>query len=125
MRAPPRIPRTVMKGKRQPNPKRSALHLQFIRDIGICLACGARGQIVAAHVRRGTDGGTGTKPSDRYSVCLCAPCHDRQHNRGELAFWSELGVDPLNICLRLWTISGDVEAGRRIVERSLLTRGIA
>ncbi len=125
MRASPRIPRTIIKAKRKANPKRSVLHLAFVRSIGICLACGTRCATVAAHVRSGSDGGMGTKPSDKYAVPLCQiPCHEKQHRVGELTFWGELGVDPLNISLRLWTVSGSVEAGRRIVERSLLTRGM-
>lgn len=128
VRAAPRIPREIIKAKRRPNPKRAALHLAFVREIGICLACGARGRVEAAHVRRGTDGGTGTKPSDRYAVPLggigLCGCHAKQHRIGETEFWGALGVDPLNISLRLWTVSGDAEAGRRIVERSLLSRGI-
>lgn len=123
-RAAPRIARVVLQPRRKPNPKRASLHLAFVREIGICLACGMAGRCEAAHVRRGTDGGTGTKPSDRYAVPLDAGCHSRQHRVGEVTFWGELGVDPLNISLRLWTVSGDAEAGRRIVERSLLTRQV-
>lgn len=118
VRAAPRIPRDVIKAKRQPNPKRAALHLAFVRDIGICLACGISGPTQAAHVRRGTDGGTGTKPSDKYAVPLCPECHVRQHRVGEVTFWGELGVDPLDVACRLWTVSGDAEQGRRCIERA-------
>jgi hypothetical protein len=73
-------------------------------------------------VRCGTDGGTGYKPSDRYTVPLCERCHKTgpkaQHRVGELTFWAALGIDPLNVALRLWTISGDVPAGERIVFRA-------
>jgi hypothetical protein len=68
-------------------------------------------------VRCGTDGGTGYKPSDRYSVPLCTACHAEQH-RGELSFWAALGIDPLNVALRLWTVSGDLSAGERVVFRA-------
>lgn len=70
------------------------------------------------HVRGGTDGGIGMKPSDRYSVPGDHACHMEQHRIGEVTFWGRLGIDPLNVSLRLWTISGDVEAGVRIVERA-------
>ncbi len=130
MANPPRIARTVPRGKRQPNPKRRAQHLAFVRQLP-CVACGYRAPSEAAHVRTGTDGGTGTKPSDRYAVPLCASrttilgeryfiegCHARQHRVGELTFWAVLQIDPLNVALRLWTISGDTQAGERIVFRA-------
>ncbi len=72
----------------------------------------------AAHVRSGTDGGMGMKPSDRYSVPLCPDCHAQQHRVGELSFWAALGIDPLNVALRLWTISGNLDAGKRVVFRA-------
>jgi hypothetical protein len=41
-----------------------------------------------------------------------------QHEFGELRFWSTLRIDPLNVALRLWTASGDINAGERIVFRA-------
>jgi hypothetical protein len=58
------------------------------------------------------------KPGDRYAVPLCAACHAKQHRVGELTFWSGLRIDPLNVALRLWTISADVSAGERTVFRA-------
>lgn len=119
-----RIIKNIAKPKRRPNPKRAAQHLAFVRSLGICLCCGERGRVEAAHVRKGTDGGTGTKPSDRFAVPLLPHCHSRQHRVGEVTFWGELGVDPLNVALRLWTVSGDTDAGIRVIEKNLLGRGI-
>ncbi len=122
--APPRIARTVTRGKRQPNPKRRALHLAFVRQLP-CVACGAMGRPnEAAHVRNGTDGGIGMKPSDRYSLPLCTACHFLQHTIGELSFWGGYGIDPLNVALRLWTVSGDTQAGERIVFRARQAIGL-
>ncbi|HZT50762.1 MAG TPA: hypothetical protein VFA22_02455 [Stellaceae bacterium] len=118
MRPPPRIPRTLLRSRRKPNPRRKIEHLRFVRAIGICLACGAQGTCEAMHIRSKTDGGMGLKPADRFSVPGCAACHARQHRTGEVTFWGELGIDPLNVALRLWTISGDIEAGRRVVFRA-------
>jgi len=72
----------------------------------------------AAHVRSGSDGAAGMKPSDRYSVPLCSSCHALQHQFGELTFWGTLRIDPLNVAFRLWTVSGDIKAGERIVFRA-------
>jgi hypothetical protein len=69
-------------------------------------------------VRTGTDSGVGIKPGDRYAVPLCSACHARQHRIGELTFWSALRIDPLNVALRLWTVSSDLVAGERTVFRA-------
>jgi hypothetical protein len=60
----------------------------------------------------------GMKLSDRYSVPLCSSCHALQHQFGELKFWSTLRIDPLDVAFRLWTVTGDIEAGARIVFRA-------
>jgi hypothetical protein len=120
---PPRIPRDVPRGQRKPNLRVRAQHLAFIRMLP-CVACGRKGPSEAAHVRCGTDGGTGIKPSDRYSVSLCRGCHDTQHAWGELSFWAAKRIDPLDVALRLWTVSGDVEAGERIVFRARQNIGL-
>ena len=113
----PRIPRTVARGKPKPDLRRRAQHLAFVRQLP-CVACGKAAPSEAAHLRSGSDGGAGMKPSDRYSVSLCASCHALQHEFGELTFWSTLRIDPLNAALRLWAISGDIQAGERVVFRA-------
>jgi hypothetical protein len=113
----PRIPRTVARRKPATNFRRRAQHLAFVRQLP-CVACGKAAPSDAAHVRTGTDGGVGMKPADRYAVPLCTACHAKQHRVGELSFWSALRFDPLNVALRLWTISADLEAGERIVFRA-------
>ncbi len=112
-----RIPRTVASGKPKPNLHRRVQHLAFVRQLP-CVACGKAAPSDAAHVRTATDGGVGMKPSDRYAVPLCTVCHAKQHRIGELTFWSALRIDPLNVALRLWTVSADVEAGERTVFRA-------
>ena len=113
----PRIPRPVARGKPKPNLRRRVQHLAFVRQLP-CVACGKAALSDAAHVRIGTDGGVGRKSSDRYAVPLCTTCHVKQHQVGELAFWSALRIDPLNVTLRLWTVSSDVEAGERTILRA-------
>jgi hypothetical protein len=114
----PRIPRVVAPGKPKLEFRRRAQqHLAFVRQLS-CVACGKAAPSEAAHVRLGTDGGAGIKPSDRYAVSLCSSCHELQHRFGELRFWSVLRIDPLNVALRLWTVSGDLEAGERTVFRA-------
>ena len=113
----PRITRPVARGKPKPNLRRRVQHLAFVRQLP-CVTCGKAAPSDAAHVRTGTDGGVGRKPGDRYAVPLCTACHAKQHRVGELSFWSALRIDPLNVALRLWTVSANVEAGERIVFRA-------
>ena len=113
----PRIPRTLSPDKPKPNLRRRGRHLGFVRQLS-CVSCGKAAPSEAAHIRTGTDNGVGIKPGDRYAVPLCSGCHARQHRIGELTFWSALRIDPLNVALRLWTVSSDVVAGERTVFRA-------
>mgnify|MGYP001014331149 CR=1 FL=1 len=53
--------------------------------------------IECAHVRTGSDGGTGLKPSDRYTISLCREHHAEQHRIGEAAFEARYAIDLLAI----------------------------
>lgn len=116
MTRPARIPRNVPVAKRLPDPKRNATHLSFVRGLPCCV-CAKAPRSEAAHIRAGTDGGMGTKPSDRFTVPMCPDCHRRQHQVGELAFWAGHGVDPTGLAEHLWTHSGDLSAGTRAALR--------
>ena len=113
----PRIPRSLARRKSKPDVRRRVQHLVFVRQLA-CVSCGKAPPSEAAHVRTGTDGGVRVKPGDRYAVPLCTACHARQHRIGELSFWSARRIDPLNVALRLWTVSGDIKAGERTVFRA-------
>src|SRR5215470_17269981 len=112
-----RIPRTLTRRKAKPDRPRRSQHLAFVRQLP-CVVCGGAAPLEAAHVRSGSDGGAGMKPSDRYTVSLCSDCHALQHQFGELTFWSTVRIDPLNVAFRLWTVSGHIQAGERIVFRA-------
>jgi hypothetical protein len=49
--------------------------------------------IECAHVRNETDGGIGIKPSDRWTISLCAFHHREQHEIGEVAFEARYSLD--------------------------------
>jgi hypothetical protein len=72
--------------------KRSPAHRAWVRGHACC-ACGSQTAIECAHVRVGTDGGTGHKPSDKWCISLCKECHSRQHQIGEPAFEREHGIN--------------------------------
>lgn len=49
--------------------------------------------IECAHVRNGTDGGTGIKPGDAWSWSACRDHHSEQHQIGEPAFERKYGLN--------------------------------
>lgn len=123
-RARARIERHVPLPNPKPNDRLRPKHIAWIKTLP-CIKCG-RMPCDPAHVRIGnTGGGTSLKPPDRFTVPLCSSnpaigyrgCHAVQHD-GEQTFWAELGVDPADIALRLWAVTGDDEQGLRTIERA-------
>jgi hypothetical protein len=49
--------------------------------------------VECAHVRKGTDGGVGLKPSDRWVISLCRNHHAEQHRLGEVEFSKVHGLN--------------------------------
>ena len=98
-------------------------HQRFIRSLP-CLSCGKPAPSECASV--GMLPGLGILlPGHSHLVPLCGPatvwqdcCHSRKHYRGAVLFWSELGIDPLDLASELWRMSGDVSAGWRTVMRA-------
>lgn len=86
---PARIDR---KSHRENENKRSPGHRAFVRRHA-CSACGSHAPIECAHVRTGTGGGMGVKPSDRWCISLCKTCHQEQHRIGERAFEKRWNID--------------------------------
>jgi hypothetical protein len=86
---PARISRKSDKAEK---PRRSPAHRAWVRGHA-CSACGSQSGIECAHVRTGTDGGVGIKPSDRWCISLCKECHVRQHRIGERTFEVAWGID--------------------------------
>ena len=97
-------------------------HQRFIRSLP-CLGCGKPAPSECAYV--GMLGGLGLAPTEHYLLPLCGPatvwqdcCHSRKHYLGAARFWSELGIEPLELASQLWRISGDVTTGLRAVMRA-------
>lgn len=103
--------------------ERDPAHLAYIRRLPCVATFVETGRLVygcqAAHVRmvrEGKPGAMGVKPSDKYALPLTPEMHDRQTNRGgERGFWAGLNIDPIALSLSLHAVSGDLEAGERIV----------
>ena len=89
------LPRRI---EREPKPGvakriRSPGHLAWVRTHGCCVPnCDGR-PIEAAHVRTGTDGGTGIKPGDQWTISLCSSHHLNQHRWGEAWFEQAYLID--------------------------------
>ena len=77
-------------------------HREWIK-LQPCCVCGRSASsdmdVVPAHLRIGTDGGTALKPSDRWLTPLCVECHNEQHG-GERSFWEARNVDPHALATR-------------------------
>ena len=72
---------------------RCPAHTGWVRGFS-CVVPGCDGRpIEAAHVRSGTDGGTGIKPGDQWVISLCASHHRDQHQVGEAEFERRHGID--------------------------------
>jgi len=52
------------------------------------------GDVVAAHIRIGTRGGTGYKPNDGYCLPLCYQGHALDEHKGARSFAARWGIDP-------------------------------
>ena len=115
-------------GQRQPRVRDNG-HLAFIRRLP-CVATYARtGAFIygcqAAHLRMSSaahgkpNPGGQRKPDDRWVTPLSAEQHRIQGDvMGEPRFWSDLGIDPFDLCTRLFAVSGDEAAAVAII-RSL------
>lgn len=115
--------------KRHRGRERDAAHLAFVRRLPCACGCGAQAPSDAAHVRmaaaeRGKPfTGMQVKPSDRWTLPLAQPCHERQHSGSEVGFWSALGIDPIALCERLYAVSGDEQAAVQILSDARKGRG--
>jgi hypothetical protein len=84
---------------------------------------GCGGEIEAAHVRRGTDGGIGMKPSDCYALPLCSEHHAEQHRIGEQSFEKKYRFAMRQVADRLWKMwTTGTEAGRKWMQEQARKR---
>lgn len=85
-------PRKSRKSDKADAGKRSPGHRAWVRGHACC-GCGSETAIECAHVRVGTDGGVGMKPSDKWCISLCKECHATQHRLGEQSFEKLVGIN--------------------------------
>lgn len=114
-------PSRKRKGGKPSEVKRDANYLALIRRCP-CLSCDQDPAGIAAHVRMSRAGkpiaGTGMKPGDQWTLPLCDACHTSgpgaQHRVGEVMFWSDLGIDPIVTCQKLYRTSPDIQLMRQV-----------
>src|SRR4051794_12145742 len=87
------LPPRVSRDSKRPAGRTCTAHRAWVRRHYCCVPECKRLPIECAHVRIGTDGGTGMKPSDRWAISLCAHHHREQHRQGEATFEATYGID--------------------------------
>lgn len=116
MPRPARIPRSVPVSKRMPDPRRNVAHLAYVRKLS-CAACFRQGQSQAHHESFDAEAPGLTLKDDKTAVPLCAECHTRRHAKGPITFWKDTDI-AVGLARALWRLSGDEEAGQRVVFRA-------
>jgi hypothetical protein len=108
--------------QRQPR-ERNEAHLRFVRSLPCAVpSCRRAPRSQAAHIRAGSlahgkrHTGKGEKPSDRWTLPLCAACHAKQHSGNELAFWRSYRIEPFELATALFECSGDRDAALIILK---------
>lgn len=95
---------------------RSEKHLAWIRNQPSAASNESMG-VEACHVRTGTDGGAGVKPSDFFALPLTLFEHRQQHSMSELAFWGRHDVrDPVALAL-VYAMRSPCERTRKAASR--------
>lgn len=97
-------------------------HLAFIRKLPSVLS----GQYGCdpCHIRTGSAlhrkkwTGGAQKPDDCWTVPLTRSEHDSQHSANELGWWKSHGIDPFELAVSLYEVSGDIEAGTAILRKA-------
>ena len=75
------------------------------------------GKVEAHHVRLGTDGGVGVKPSDHWAVPLCVTAHEALHHQGQITFEKRWNVDLKEIAEGLARLSPALRKRARALEK--------
>lgn len=94
---------------------KDAKYLKAIRKLP-CLCC-QQTPSQAAHVRIGSNAGTGLKPDDRRTVPLCRKHHMEQHSLGEHTFWATMTTGCDEVMAALIAAYPDIEAMRDVCIR--------
>jgi hypothetical protein len=87
------LPQRIERSRKEPDSRTCPAHRAWVRSHHCCVPGCRQVPIECAHVRSGTDGGIGLKPSDRWTISLCVSHHAEQHRVGEAGFQRLYGMD--------------------------------
>jgi hypothetical protein len=88
--------------------RRDREHLRYVAKQP-CLVCG-RTPSDPHHLRFAQPKGPGLKVSDEFTVPLCRAHHRELHRASnEVAWWSRLAIEPLEVARRLWLTTHDIK----------------
>ena len=82
---------------------KSTKHLNFIRSLPCYISEQTPSQ--ACHIRILSDGGTGLKPSDYYTLPFIHQYHKMQTDIGEQTFYNKFNINPFTLAKELVIIS--------------------
>lgn len=88
-----RIPTLLRRSKIAKIARECPGHRAWVRKHKCSVRACAQKQIECAHVRLGTNGGMGIKPSDAWCISLCQMHHAEQHAIGEKSFEERYELD--------------------------------
>jgi hypothetical protein len=91
------FPRFLPQAKTKRTVRTCPAHRAWVRRHYCSVPNCKRLPIESAHVRDGTDGGAGMKPSDCWVISLCTFHHLEQHRIGERAFQEKHSIDLLEL----------------------------
>jgi hypothetical protein len=91
------IPQRVKIGRDDKNNRSCPAHRAWVRRHYCSVPGCTMLPVECAHVRTGTDGATGLKPSDSWVISLCRVHHVEQHQLGEAAFEQKHDLDLIAI----------------------------
>ena len=96
-------------------------HLAFIRTLPSILS----GQMgcEAAHIRYGDPRHRkrktplARKPDDCFVIPLTPEEHRSQHSENERQWWAQKGIDPIQVALDLYDVSGNTQAALKVIRK--------
>jgi hypothetical protein len=87
------LPKRRRANSRRSDQRRFPGHCAWVRGHQCSVPGCDQPTIECAHVRTGSDGGIGLKPSDQYTISLCREHHAEQHRIGEPLFEKRYGMN--------------------------------
>lgn len=101
--------------QKPPPPIRDKKHLAWLHELPCCIS-GSTVNVVAHHLLRTPEKAMGRKSGDNHTIPLASHIHMALHRDGnETRFLKQYGIDGPALARRLWEVSGDIEAGQRVL----------